>query len=118
MQQDEGESGIVNPALRNDFENAQTASAAALPLPSLNEYREFLDEYELSEEQKHELLQTLWWIMVSFVDVGFGIDSVQRCLPALEEISLANGENALEQSIPIDDARTTTTRKEPGNDHD
>jgi len=40
-------------------------------------YREYLDEFELSEQEEGELLGTLWMIMASFVDMGFGVDSVQ-----------------------------------------
>ena len=118
MQKEDGESGAKNPALRTNFETAQAAGTAALPPPTLNEFREYLDDYELSEEQKNELLQTLWWIMVSFVDIGFGVNSVGRYLPALEEFSLANGGNALEQSNPTHETDAAKTRKEPGNAHD
>lgn len=69
-----------------------------LPLtpPTVDEYREYLDEFEITEEQKTELLSTLWWIMVSFVDMGFGVDSVQRCLPALRDLGLTSGASELD----------------------
>lgn len=63
--------------------------AGAVPLVSVppldtDKYREYVDDLDLSEEQKVELLRTLWWIMAAFVDLGFGVDSVQRFIPALE----------------------------------
>lgn len=85
--------------LNSQFESAQSAQCAVLPSPTVDEYREYLDEYNITEDQKVELLQTLWWIVLSFVDIGFGIDSVQRCLPALEEMTLASDENELEEGI-------------------
>ncbi|MEN8129340.1 MAG: hypothetical protein ABFS45_03925 [Pseudomonadota bacterium] len=42
-----------------------------------DKYREHLDEFDLSEEQQNELLETLWNIMRTFVEIGFGLDSVQ-----------------------------------------
>lgn len=85
--------------LNGQFESAQSVQCAVLPSPTVDEYREYLDEYNITEEQKVELLETLWWIVVNFVDIGFGIDSVQRCLPALKEMTLASDENELEESI-------------------
>lgn len=101
------------------FESAQGVSSVVLPSPTVDEYREYLDEFELTEEQKLELLQTLWWIMVSFVDIGFGIDSVQRCLPALEEMTLASEENELEQSVHTQNVNGAGANgKEQENDHE
>ena len=41
-------------------------------------YEEYLEESDMSDDEKRELIETLWNIVVSFVDLGFGIDSVQR----------------------------------------
>ena len=40
-------------------------------------------EFDLTEEQKLELLQTLWTIMQTMVDIGFGLDSTQMFLSKL-----------------------------------
>lgn len=42
------------------------------------EYAPYLEDSDLTEEQKREFLETLWSIMVSFVDLGFGIHPVQQ----------------------------------------
>ena len=42
-----------------------------------DEYREDLDEFDLTREQQDELLGILWNIMRTFVEIGFGLDSVQ-----------------------------------------
>ena len=56
------------------------------PLPlDAAKYREHVDDLDLTEEQKAELLKTLWWIMTTFVDLGFRVDSVQYLLPAFAE---------------------------------
>jgi hypothetical protein len=68
-----------------------------LSVPKIEEYAEYLDEFEISDEQKNELLLTLWMIMVSFVDMHMGIDSVQ-ILPGLKEIALERDSLELEQN--------------------
>ncbi|MCY0149335.1 hypothetical protein OEG84_16870 [Hoeflea sp. G2-23] len=40
-------------------------------------YGTYLDESDLSDDQKREFIETLWSIAVSFVDLGFGIAPVQ-----------------------------------------
>lgn len=47
-------------------------------------YQKYLDDAELSAEQKQEFIETLWNIIVAFVDLGFGIDSVQTVLDEAE----------------------------------
>lgn len=49
-------------------------------------YRQHLESFDLTEEQQTELLAILWRILATFVDLGFGVDSVQL-LPALAEAS-------------------------------
>ncbi len=41
-------------------------------------YESYLEDGDLSEEQKRELLEALWSIIVSFVDLGFGIHPLQQ----------------------------------------
>lgn len=39
-------------------------------------YLEHANDFEMSEEEKAELLSILWSIMCSFVELGFSLDSV------------------------------------------
>lgn len=41
-------------------------------------YQHFLDESDLTEAQKVEFLQSLWNIMMSFVELGFGVHPLQE----------------------------------------
>lgn len=41
-------------------------------------YGAYLEDSDLTEEEKREFIQTLWTIVVSFVDLGFGIHPVQQ----------------------------------------
>lgn len=41
-------------------------------------YQSFLDHEDIPEDKKRELIETLWQIVVSFVDLGFGIHPLQQ----------------------------------------
>ncbi len=41
-------------------------------------YEQYLDASDLSEAQKREFIETLWNIIVSFVDLGFGVHPLQQ----------------------------------------
>ncbi len=41
-------------------------------------YASYLDENDLTDDQKREFIETLWNIVVAFVDLGFGIHPVQQ----------------------------------------
>ncbi len=62
-------------------------SGQAFPTLKLNpdDYREDIAEFELTREQEDELLSTLWNMMRTFVDIGWGVDTVQLFLPDLFE---------------------------------
>ena len=44
----------------------------------VDKYQELLDDVDIPDEQKLELIETLWNIVVQFIDLGFGIHPVQR----------------------------------------
>ncbi len=48
--------------------------------PDIEKYRKYVNQFDLSEERKIELIHTVWRIMESFVDRAFGDDPVQQCL--------------------------------------
>lgn len=68
----------------HEYTDLATDEVSFAPL-KLNEqdYLEHLDSFDLTDEQKTELLQTLWDIMSRMVDIGWGVDSMQLMLPAL-----------------------------------
>lgn len=51
------------------------------------EYRSYLEEFDMTQEQQNELLEVLWNIMRTFVDIGWGLDSVQMFSVAKNEFS-------------------------------
>ncbi len=40
-------------------------------------YQGFLDDMDIPADKKRELVETLWGIVVNFVDMGFGVHPVQ-----------------------------------------
>ena len=75
-------------------------------------YLPFFEDEDISEEQKRELIEALWFIMVSFVDLGFGVHPVQQVcgqdvslaeLPASDVLNLPDTTQEFEQSrCPFD----------------
>lgn len=63
------------------------ASYTDMPPFDPQNYRPYVDDLDLSAEQKDELLRTLFSIMSAFVRLGFDVDSVQHVLPALAQKS-------------------------------
>ena len=58
-----------------------------------DDYREDLEEFDLSNDQQDDLLAVLWNIMRTFVEIGFGLDSVQV-------FSTTEGESPIEEASP------------------
>jgi len=52
-------------------------------------YLPFFEDEDISEEDKHALIEALWSITVSFVDLGFGVHPVQQvCGQDQEDLAL------------------------------
>lgn len=58
------------------------------PVPQFDaeEFREFIDKIDATEEEKIEYLQLLWKIAITFVDISFGVDSTQQIVASRAEI--------------------------------
>lgn len=52
-------------------------------------YGELLEDSDLSDEEKREFLTSIWNIVVSFVDLGFGISSSQQACEQQGDLSSA-----------------------------
>ena len=55
-------------------------SASAHPTLSIDvaKYQEYLDGSDLTPEQKEEFLQAVWSIVVTFVELGYGVHPLQE----------------------------------------
>lgn len=63
----------------------------------IDKYRHHVEHFDISEEQQVALLQALWSIMRGFVELGFGVDSIQHFIPELKEFSSVADSDALDQ---------------------
>ena len=64
-------------------------------------YTQFVADYDLSEKQKHELLEAMWGIVVAFVDLKFGGHPIQHALRA-----------TFKKSLTADSAAVVSSKKE------
>jgi hypothetical protein len=76
---------------------ATSAQPAGAPSLDVEKYREYVDDFDIPEEKKIELLQTLWSIMAAFVELGFRVESVPNYLPALGEMTSEFNRNEVRQ---------------------
>lgn len=72
---------------------APTVSALAF---DKEKYLSELEDTDLTEEQKIDMLQALWSIMEAFVDLGFGINSIHQFFSELAAESSESGMDRVE----------------------
>ena len=58
--------------------------------PDIEKYRRYVDDFDLTEDQKVELIHTVWAIVGSVVDEAFGVHPVQLCRPGSRR-GISNG---------------------------
>lgn len=61
-----------------DLQERFDASARLVVRVDVEKYQAFLDGADLTDAQREEFLQALWSIMVSFVELGFGVSPMQE----------------------------------------
>jgi len=83
----EGHGDRDKQTLMHEFQQAAEQGYSALPPLNPADYKQYVEGFDLTEEQTNELLHTLWQIMSAFVDLGWGVDSLQNVLPGLAEFS-------------------------------
>jgi hypothetical protein len=84
-----------------------------------DKYREYLDEFDMSIEQQNELLETLFNIMRTFVEIGFDLDSVQLFSNDKNGISSPDSVNVLtmkDSKHSFNQAVTNNPAKEESHD--
>lgn len=76
----------------DEIKGGDSAASSALgirpgvPQFDAEEFREFIDKIDATEEEKIEYLHLLWKIAVTFVDISFGVDSTQQIVSYKAEI--------------------------------
>ena len=90
-----------------DIPMSTPAKRRALTL-DVDLYQGYLDDPELSEEQKKELIEALWSIIIGFVDLGFSVqagDTEKSCGQILE----ANAECSEPPNDAVDSEKVPLT---------
>lgn len=80
-------------------ETVPIKATGSLPL-DVKKYQHHMEEFDLTEEQRIELLQTIWSIMAAFVDIGFGVDAVQYIFRDNSRNSLDSNGDETEDNNP------------------
>ncbi len=87
--------------------NTRKTKNSVVPLKlEPGDYRHHLDDFGLTEEQQNELLASLWSIMSTLVDIGWGVDTVQMLLPELFTEVAPDSEKLLESKDTSEFAQT------------
>jgi hypothetical protein len=84
------------------IEETQAANKPVLPPFDAPKYREAISDLDMTEKQVVEFLSSLDFILHTLVDLGFGVDSVQNFIPAMNEISSQLEADELEQKKNMD----------------
>ncbi|WP_298966571.1 hypothetical protein [uncultured Roseibium sp.] len=74
-------------------------------------YQSFLDDYDIPDAQKRELIEALWAIIVQFIDLGFGVHPIEavqtqhnadETLHALKAVARDFASEAFEEDAALD----------------
>ena len=65
-------------------------------------YQHLLDNPDLTEEQKAQMLEALWSIIVNFVELGWGVHPMQKACGKLCEDDAESGNSAPDR-VELDD---------------
>ena len=82
------------------------------PTLALERYRHLLDDSELTEAQADELLTTLWNVMVQFVDLGFGVNTIPKYFDPFSD----NMENDDADMLSLSPAKRNEEQRGPRHD--
>ena len=66
--------GVGRGGLKLDFDT----SAKRILQVDIERYQRYLDDADMSEADKADILQALWQIIISFVDLGYGVHPLQE----------------------------------------
>lgn len=96
--------GVALEGLKFEFD----ASAKRIMTVDVERYQQYLDGTDMSDAEKAEFLQALWQIIVSFVELGYGVHPLQEVC----------GKDAGIATESADFDRDEVVLKEPHDDED
>lgn len=101
------ESDLDKQKLKTEFQSAADEAYSHLPPFDPADYKDEMAGFDLTEQQQEEFLRTLWHIMAAFVDLGWGISSLQNVLPGLAQLSENCEIQEIEDNITAEDFNGT-----------
>ena len=84
----------------SEFELGETRSDSGLEPPVLDpeDFREELAEFGYTPEEEAELLELLWQIVRTAIDIRLGLHPMQMVLPAVAKFAREDAESALKET--------------------
>jgi len=83
----DSENNLDNEGIKSKFQKSADEAYSHLPPFDPADYKDEIAGFDLTEQQQEEFLRTLWHIMAAFVDLGWGVSSLQNVLPGLAQLS-------------------------------
>lgn len=96
---------------QNDLKNTFDASASRMLKVDVERYQSYLDDMDMTRDQKEEFLQAMWLMMMSFVELGFEVHPVQEVCGKLDQ-------NGTERAIGASDALELNNPKDENNEQE
>lgn len=70
---------------RNDAKAGATSPAKPVLRVDIDKYQHHFEDTDLTEPQKRDVIEALWSIVVSFVELGFDVQQVQHACGKVPE---------------------------------
>ncbi|WP_417449543.1 hypothetical protein [Kordiimonas sp.] len=82
-----------------------TRTYPAMPAIDFDAYLPYLEDEDIPEEQKRELIETLFGILMGFADIAFGISSPQNIWGKLAKID-SDSHFSPDKVLQLEDQKT------------
>ena len=105
--------GIKIETGHSDLKPSFDASAKRMLKVDVERYQSYLNDTDMTPAQKEEFLQAMWLIMMSFVELGFGVHPFQEVCGKDGQSDTQSGlgaPDALQSSHPKDDEKEQEPR--------
>ena len=76
----------IGSQLRSEFLRAERQKCETSVEIDTEKYQKMIDDPSLNDSQRKQIVESLWLIIVSFVDLGFGVHPADQTCGKLDEI--------------------------------
>ncbi len=96
-----------------DIPPPQAQDSLSMPTFDADEYWDYVKDYDMSDAKKHELLETIWSIVTSFVDLAFGVHPLQHACGQLDK-PFVQAAQSTENQLYLPHSNSIKTKTEEG----